>query len=344
MKKLGELFMSRPRKNIKNNSKTENNLLSALRFTSLITKEVGAPYETHVYLKDNWATAFNGVVSCGHRIEEPLFACPHNHLMLQALSKCGDAISIEQAETRLAIKSGKFKAFIPCLDPALLQIGIPDAPVAIIDDRLKLALETVAVLANESATKVYLVSVLLNGYSVIGTNGVVIFECWHGIHLPSNISIPKSVVQVLSKIQNKLSKFGFSQSSVTFYFEDDSWIKSQLFSDEWPNIAGILDRPSNQWPLPADLWKGLEAVAPFSQNGTIFFDAGCLRSHAETGVGASFAIEGLPRGPIFAAKQLGLLKGLAETADWFAPGPHPGTTMLMFQGKDIRGALMGRES
>lgn len=320
-------------------------LLDALKFLSLVTKDVGAPCVTHIYLKQNWAMAFNGVLSAGHKITETIEACPHNKLMIEALSKCEQEFTIAQDGARLAIKSGKFKAFVPCLDQSLLQIYAPDEPIAVINDTLKVALEAVSVLANEQAQNILMSSILLNGTSVIATNRVMIFEYWHGINMPSNLAIPKTVVQALVKITKKLTGFGFSDNSVTFWFEDQSWLKAQRYAEPYshPDIALLLNKSSNQYPLPADFWTALDAVAPFSEKGLVWCDTGTMRSHAETGVGASFDVVGLPRGPIFLAKQLRLIQPFAETVDFFAPGPYEGTTMLMFYGKSMRGVIAGRE-
>lgn len=330
--------MARPRSKPAEAPTSSNAMLDALRFVSAVTKEQGAPYEVHCILKDEWATAYNGILAAGQKIPEAIYAAPNNALLIQALSKCGEHISITQLDGfRLAIKSGKFKAIVPCLDPAQLQIGIPDPPSCEIDDKFKDACEAVGVLASESGDNIVVASLYLSNGTVIATDRKAVFEYWHGLPLPYGKAIPKHIVEPLVKCKKKLQRLGFSNSSLTFYFEDESWLKTQLVAGTYPEIGHILDQKSNLWPVPADFFQGLEAVAPFASEGRVFFDAGVLRSHLETGVGAAFEIAGLPKGPVFSTRLLALLKPHAQMVDFLAGNG----TMLTFTGPSIRGVVCG---
>lgn len=335
--------MPRPKSRATAPATKPNGFLDALKFCAFITKDMGPPNETHVSLGNNWAVAFNGIVAAGYKTQEDIYACPNNKLLIEALTKCGDNLSITQLDNnRLSIKSDKFKAIVPCIDPIQMYPVQPDAPIAEINDKFKMAVEAVGVLVGDDPdAKVYLRSVLLSNGSTIATNGQVIFEYWHGIDLPNGLALPKSIINPLVKNVNHLAQFGFSNSSVTFYFENESWIKTQLFADQWPEIRPILDKKSNPWPVPPDFFKALAAVAPFSGDGKVYFENGLLCSHPEPSIGASYEITGLPRGPVFSARQLALIQPYAQQIDFLAEGPHPGTTMAMFFGQNIRGALTG---
>jgi hypothetical protein len=194
-------------------------------------------------------------------------------------------------------------------------------------------------LASDHGQEIYNASILLNGQSVIATNGKVLFEYWHGIDLPPALPIPKALIGPLSKINKKLTKFGYSNSSITLFFEDESFIKSQLYAEEWPDVHKILTLPSNPFPVPVDFFAGLDAVAPFSE-GFIYFDAGVMRSHPSDATGASYEVPGLPKGPIFPAKQLAWLKPYATSID-FLVNSNNNWHGLMFFGDRMRGAISG---
>lgn len=332
--------MARPRSNPKAEALPPNSnaFLEALKFVSAVTKDQGAIYDIHSHLKDGWVTANNGIIAAGQKIPEAIYAAPNNSLLVQALSKCGEYFSITQLDGfRLAIKSNKFKAVVPCTDPALMHLSLPDPPSCEIDDRFKHACEAVGVLASEDGQRIHLASLFLGNGTVIATNGAAVFEYWHGLPLPFGRAIPKHIVEPLSKCKKKLQRLGFSNSSLTFYFDDESWLKTQIYAEEWPDVGRILDQKSDPWPVPVDFFKGLEAVAPFAAEGRVFFKAGELSSHAETGVGASFEIPGLPKGPIFSTRLLALLKPHAQTVDFVANNG----TMLAFFGPSIRGVVCG---
>ena len=318
-----------------------NALLDAVRFVGTICKDVGVINETHIFLANEWVCASNSVLTLACPAKSALLACPQYKFLSEALSKSAENYSIAYDDKKLSIKAGKFKAVIPCLPSVdLLVIPSPDDPTCEVNNTFKSAIEAVSVLTNENAQNIYSASILLNGKSAIATlNGAVIMEYWHGINLPEGLSIPKSLVTYLSKLNKNLVKFGFSENSITLYFEDNSWIKSQLYRDPWPDVNAVLNRPSNPWPLLADFWTGFDAVAPFGE-GHIYLDTGIMRSHAAEGTGAEFQVAGIPRGPVLSVKQLALLRPFIEQIDFFAPGPE-GSTMIAFFGKNCRGVIAG---
>lgn len=330
-----------PKPRSKSTTKSSS-LLSAIEFVGAILKPVGAAYETHISIKNQWAVGFNGVLSAGHKVDEQLEAYPQNQLFLNALSKCSDSLSITLLETnRLSIKSGNFKALVPCVDADLMHVIEPDIPCAVVDDRFKKALETVGVLASENAQSVVTASILMNGQSLIATDRKFIMEAWHGVDLPPNITLPKAFVGPLTKTKKPLAKFGFSESSVTFYFDDESWLKTQTFNDVYPDLNGLLNKQSNLWNVPDKFFEAIKAVEPFSEDGNIYFDAGFLRSHPSDTVGASFEITGTPKGVVYPAKYLNMLNGLATKIDFITP--HNNGYCLMFMGDNARGLIAGRD-
>lgn len=326
----------RPKKRTAEAPAVASTLLTALQFVGSVTNDAGPINETHIFLGANWAIAYNGTIGASHPIVEDIYACPHAKTIIEALSKCNEHISFTQLDAnRLSIKSGKFKAIVPCIDPTLLKLAMPDPPIADIDDRFKEGLSIVGTLPSDNAQYIYLASILMNGQSLISTNGKVVIEYWHGIDLPPAISLPKALIDPLTKTNKKLCKFGYSQSSTTFYFEDGSWIRSQLYAEAWPDMGLILDRASNAWPVSGDFWRGLDAVAGFSETGFVYFGAGVLRSHENAAQGASFEIAGLPKGPAFPAKQLSLIRPYATKIDFLAKD------CLMFFGDRVRGCIAG---
>lgn len=318
--------------------------LEALKFIGIVTKDQGNINETHVFLGNSCAIAFNGILAAGIRISEEIYCCPHNKLLIQALSKCGDNLNITQLDNnRLAIKSGKFKAMVPCVDPSTMSLANPDYLQFELDDTFKESVAICNLIKPDEATRMITNSILVNGQSLISSDGKVIIEHWHGFQLPVGVVIPKAVADVLSKVNKKLIGLGFSNTSATFWFEGDCWIRTQLISDQWPPVSQILDSPSNPWPTPPDLFKALSAVAPFAgEEGLVHFDTGLLKTHTSEGAGATYEVHGLPKGPVFSIKQLSLLEKLATKIDFMAPGPYEGTTMLKFIGPNCRGGIAGR--
>lgn len=332
-------------------SPTSSAFLEALKFVGTVLKESGTVNETHCLINNGYLIAANGVVAAGIKVidDREIIAAPNYSLLIAALAKASEPeiepSNINDSDVNwarnLIIKSNKFKAIVPCIDPILISLNNIDPPIAKLTNDFKTALETVGVLANENGQNIYSCSVLMAGASCIATEGGrMVLEAWHGCDCPPGLALPKAFISALAKVPKDLKAFGFSPSSITVYFEDDSFLKTQLFSEQWPDIGEILNKPSNMMPIPKDLWEGMNAVCPHSTDGLVYFDHDVLRSHNNEGVGASYEVKGLPRGPIFNIKQLMLIKDLAKEIDFFAVGKHG--TATMFRGDKCRGAIAGR--
>lgn len=337
--------MAKPRKP-SSKLQSSNQLLDAINFLSCVTKDSGTPQETHIYLGGKYCTAYNEVLSAGMLINDEIIAAPNNKIFKAALSKCGQRYTLSIDGTKIIVKSNAFKAVVPCIDPSLLFSPLPDNPTHSIDDRLKPALEAAAIIKYEpNAQDVHLLALCLNGQSIISTDGKIIIEYWHGIELPTNLAIPKSIIPAILSNTKKLTQFGFSNNSVTFFFEDNSWVKSQLYAKPWPidNCLSILNKPTNPSAIPPDFYKGLDAVAPFS-DGTVYFERELLCSHKDINIGATYDVPGLPKGPIFNAKYLLSIRHLVNKIDFTVSANGVGKDggyLLFFYGENVRGVIAG---
>lgn len=315
-------------------------LIDAVRFVAVAAKDVGPPIETHIRLSDQWATMFDGVLATGHKINDALLACPHALKFLAALERCSDNLSLVQLNGALSIKSNKFRALIPCVDPALLELPKPDEPVATINDAIKEGLQVIGSVVDENAQRVMFASALLKSGSMIATDGALLLEYWHGIDLPPGLALPKIAIQALSRKAKSLSRFGFSpNNSATFHFDDDSFIRTQLFAETWPldSVNRILDERSNPWPIPTDFYTAVDALTPFSVDGMLRCREGVLQTHDDAKAGASYEVYGLPAGPALLIKRLKIIRPFVKTIDFNGPGG----VVYFFDGGKIRGAMAG---
>jgi hypothetical protein len=244
---------------------------------------------------------------------------------------------------RLSVKSGKFRALVPCVEKETLGAPEPDYPCATLTESLKDALRAVAPFADDKANEYrpFTAAVYLGPQIVQATNGAIACQAYHGIDLPPDIHLPKPSALLIANHDKILTRFGFSLNSVTFYFEDESYIKTQLFAfDKYPDMNRILDVANNQLPLPPGFWEALDMVEPFSTEGRVYFRNGAMHSDEE-GVqnGASFEVEGLPNGIAFNIEYLKKLKPLVKTIDF--KSEESKRSANIFFGENVRGAIMG---
>jgi len=314
-------------------------LLDALRFVSLAQHDEGPLISTHCIIEYESITAFDGILAIGARIQEDLIACPNTKKFVLALERAGIEYQIVQVSPRrLLVRSEEFHAYVVCADRAALPSLIPDAPVTVVDDRLLIALAKVAPLASAKGQTVVVASIQLSAGSVIATNREVILEAWHGIELPT-VLLPRVVVDALTKSKKSLASFGFSETTATFYFTDQSWIRTQLYVERWPNVKALLDVPVNPRPVPPELFNAAAKVAPFSENGDVYFHDGFVSSHpifAESNSGSELklSIEGYHASRSYRTANLALIAKHVIT--WDETSSDDAT---LFFGDNIRGAI-----
>lgn len=315
-------------------------LLTALKFIEPASREIGTINQTHCAMAGSWSVAFDGIVAIAHPIDSDIVACPNTKRLINALSKCGAETQITQLDdNRLAIKSGKFQAFIPCIAPDLFHILPPDPPQWPIDERVINSLEIVGKIAKENAQRVLFASVLLRYGSAVATDGVTMFEHWHGCEVPPS-GVPKTFISELVKIKKKPTHLGRSESSLTIYFEDKSWIRTQVYVDPWPDVDRLLNTKANPWPVPAGLWEALHKIAGLEVSGDVVFATNHVRTGDDTASGAICEIDGtLPDGNRYNLDMLRMFEPYAKQVDWLCDDGR----MAVFYGDNFRGVLMSKQ-
>lgn len=312
-------------------------LIAALKFVGMAQEKIGPVHVQHCILRNHWAVGFNEVLTIGTKIEEDLDVCPHTFQFLDALSKAhGEQVIAQESDALLSVQAGDFRALVACADPTVVQIGAPDTCIAAIDDRVSSALDHVACLAIDGAPNANHAAILLQAGSAVATNGHALLEYWHGTDLPPGLLIPKKSAQAIVKAKKPLVGFGYSQTSATFWFEDGSFIKTQLFENNYPNYKHVLDVPLNPWPMPAGFFTAVHAIESFSENGVVYFDKGVMASSMSEHRATTYKVEGLTEDMAFDSKYLILLEAYFKTAHFDPKGGK-----VLFFGEGCRGALAG---
>lgn len=257
-------------------------LVKALEYLSLLFK-AGDDQSMYCNMGVNRAVAFNMVLAAGAPVEVDFTACPHTALFLRAIDECGKEYQVTQLSTeKLLVRSETWQAYIPCANPLTLSWPIPDAPRAPVDDRLTLALKKTAGVVDAKGETVVESSFQLQPFSCLATNRRVILQAWHGIDMPPGLLLPLSAAKILFKVHKAgkhLTMFGFSKETITFYFDDDTWLRSQLFQDRPVQIDEKFNCSTQERAVPQELFAAANKVAPFSATGSVFIKDGFVSSH-----------------------------------------------------------------
>lgn len=315
-------------------------LIDAISFISVAQKKAGEPNQVNCAIRGGWACAFDGILTVGCKVDIDVAASPNTLKFLAALKQVKTEYALTQlSESSLALTAGDFKAIVPCvdIDEISSRISGPDTLCAACSDELTAALKDVLPLATDGGSTPLFAGILVQANTVAATNGHMMFEAWHGIDLPPNMVIPKAAAKALTKVKKKLTGFGFSSNSATFYFEDESFIKTQLFNFQYPQYKHQLETENDFANIPDSFFNALKAVTPFVEENTVYFKNGMIVTDYREDIASTYHIENLPEGLIFNHKYLTLLKPVAKS---FTFSDNP--AKLYFYGDRTRGAIMGK--
>jgi hypothetical protein len=245
-------------------------LLEAVKFISVTQKAIGTPNETHCSIGYGYLVAFNGVIAAGARVDTQLRACPHTLSFSAALAKCRGTVSFGlEASTnltgeRLRVTDNRFTAIIDTLELSALSTATPDDLIVNVDNSLLVALNTCCELLSDIT--VLGSSLLLRANTCVTTNRIIVLEAWHGYDLPT-LTVPKEFIAAISKTGKDLDGLGFGRRTLTVWFTDGSWLRSQLYTDEWPSrLDHVLNEVAPLHVFDDAVSKAIAEVASFSDD------------------------------------------------------------------------------
>jgi hypothetical protein len=317
-------------------------LIEALKFASVaIEKDDNSGLSQYVAIRDHWLMAENNTFCIGMPFSSGLEMCLHAEKLHAALAQCGQHFQMTQLSAQeLSIKSDKFRAVIPVLPSDTIAPLNPDLKCGALSPAILKGFAAVQKLCTGKDARIIGQSVLLRSNVVIATNGGILVEYWHGIHLP--MAIPKKTVDTIVKLDKPLTGFGFNPGvSFTFYFADNSFLKTRLIAGEWPNIDKLFANKFNPGSAKP-LWNGfadaIAALDKFIELDTVYFHDGVLSTHRNLEhAAASYTVTGLPAGYAFAPSYWRTVLPLCENVSIAAPGEPFG-----FMSSSARGLILGK--
>lgn len=314
-------------------------MLKELKFVQgAVAKKDFLPAMTHFAIEGGTVRAYNGMLALCSPIPFDIDCKPKAGPLVQAISNCNDTVTLSMTPAgKLRIQSGKFKAFIDCVDGETPHVHPEGEEVEIDGAAVLQALKTISPFVGDDASRAWANGVLLRGQSAFATNNVCLVEYWIGSMMPRTINVPRAAIKEMLRIDEPPTHAQVTSNSITFHYTDGRWIRSQLLSSEWPDLAKVLDRPAQALTMDERIFEGLETIKPFADKmGRVFIKESSLLTHIDSDEGASFAVPDLHFEGVYQIEMLKLLKGVAKQID-FSAYPDP----CIFYGDRLRGAIVG---
>lgn len=316
-------------------------MLKSLKFVQgAVKKNVISPEMEHYRIADGRIVGYNGHMALSAPLPLDIKANPKADLFFKAVQNCTDAASIDMtAAGRLAVRSGAFKAFIPCLDD-LVHTMNPVGETYEVPEKFVAALRRVEPFVSEDASRPWSMGVYFEGQLMMATNNVTLVQVWAGKEMPK-VNIPRFAVQEIIRIGEQPEALQSDGRSLTVHYADGRWLTTSVYDTEWPMgiVAKVFAAEHEATPVAHGLFAAVEKLAPFidGKSAPLYFLDGRVATSLHEDDGASIDVEGLVGGPCFNLKQMQSVGEVAKTVDWsLYPGP------CIFYGENLRGIILGR--
>lgn len=314
-------------------------MLAELKFVQgAVAKKDFLPALTHFVIEAGTVRGYNGTLALCSPIPFDIACKPKAEPLVRAIGNCESTVQLTMTPAgRLSIKSGKFKAFVDCVEGDTPHV-MPEGDAVVIDGVAMLkAIKTVAPFIGDDASRPWSNGVLLKGQSAFATNNITLVEYWTGADVPFPINIPRAAIKEMLRINEAPEGVQVAPNAITFHYTGGRWLRTQLFATDWPDLARVLDKASNPVELDERLFEAVKVVKPFTDKmGRILFKGGRIATHDDDSEGAAFEIEGFDHSGVYQMDMLNLLQGTAQRIDW-STYPAP----CMFFGDRLRGAIIG---
>ena len=314
-------------------------MLKELKFVQgAVSKKDFIPALTHFRIENRTVRSYNGMLALCSPIALDINCSPKAEPLVKAIGHCDETVTLSLTPTgRLSVKSGSFKALIDCVQEEVPHV-VPEGERIDFDGQTLLtALETIYPFIGNDASRPWSNGVLLKNQSAFATNNVTLVEYWVGVTFPKECNIPRACIKEMLRIGEPPLYAQIDTNSITFHYGPDSWIRTQLFSTEWPDLAKVLETPAQHKALDESIFEGLEKLKSFvDKQGHIFFKPGQICTSRDDGEGADFGVVGHEYEGIYNIEMLMLLKNVVKGIDW---GMYP--KPCMFYGDRLRGAIVG---
>lgn len=242
-------------------------MIDALRFVkgAMASKNLD-PVLANYCIKDRRIYGFNGRLTLSAPLKLDFNIVLPGDKFYSAISACGEETSLTlMPKGGLSIKSGSFKARIqPACDPEAFPLVLPNGkPYEVTSDWME-ALAAVQPFISDDASRPWSRGVLIkNGY-VYATNNVILVRAKLPDMFDAEIYITAATIKELLRIKEQPLDIYLSENLISFRFEGDRWMTSNLGVSGWPDVESYLQSFPELYELPEGLADELSKLDAFT--------------------------------------------------------------------------------
>ncbi len=240
-----------------------------LVFGAVATKDI-VPILCHVCIYPGRMQGGDGTITIDAPFECDLAPCAvPGQKFLNSVKACKGKPNLSLTDGgKLSVKKGSFKAYLSILPAENFPTDQPRGDSYSVPSDLMKVLKTLKPFISKDASRPWSMGVRFSDNFAYATNNVILARVpvdWPEGH-PTFV-IPSRAVDALLELAELPSQMNVDENSATFTYNDDSWLKTQLRIDPWPDVGAMLGSmldPDTE--VPGDLLDAVQRVKKFCTN------------------------------------------------------------------------------
>lgn len=297
---------------------------------------------SHFRIRDRRVTGYNGVMAISSPIPCDLDCQPDATTLIKAVGNCKAAVELTVTDAgKIRLRSGTFRVFIDNLTEVLPEVE-PEGDRFPIDGAAMInAMTKLVEFVGDDASRPWSNGILFRGRFAYATNNIILAQAAMGGKdagdlFPTDANVPLLTVREVLRVSEPPTEISLCETSMTFHFSDGRWIRTQMYSTEWPDVAAFLPDPRDPAlrALPTGFWDAVETCLPFKdKQNRVYLGSDNVGTAVDQESGAHVRVPGVPDA-LYNIDYLWSLREMIEKADLSrVPG--------IFLGSGIRGVIQG---
>lgn len=317
-------------------------MLNDLKFVQgAVAKKDYVPALTHFHIGEGRIYGFNGVLAISTPTDLAVRATPKAASFVKAVERLPEDEEVVlnlTASGRLSVRAGNFRAFVECHadDTELVKLS-PTGDLVPVTPGILPVLRLLAPFMGIDASRPWAMGILFDGQVACATNNIVLIQHWMPAPFPARVTIPAEAIKEMIRIGSDPVAVQIEERAVTFHYSSGAWLRTALFSSEWPDLSKVLDRPHDAKPLPEGFFEAVQRLDAFTtKENRLHLRGGTLATSPNDGEGALVELDDFGGTGCHHLSQVAKLDAVATSID-FAQWPSP----CLFFGDMLRGAIVG---
>lgn len=262
---------------------------------------VGSIKPSCVTIKDKRIFATKNGVTVSTPIDEDLNLCADYESLKLALASSNDA-AVTVENFKLSVNSDEVNIYV---DLQEIESPEPDPMIGLIGQPFIDAINQMSIFLKKTKDNPAIFHLMVNGQSVISSDGNSIFEMLHGESLPTDFVLSKIFCDAINKSKGRdVWGVGASDSTISIHFSDGSWVRAENWTGEWLAFEALLPYPIEPQPFPETLSSALGAIKRFCGDGWAYLNNGRVQSNPGASAGASREVPGMVQNGAFGLQAL----------------------------------------